>query len=93
MESKTAYKIIVRGLVQGVFFRDTARKEALNLGLKGYVKNNDDGSVEIVAFGNADNIDRFARWCYVGPDSAKVDIVDLKTIDVKENYKDFRIIY
>ena len=66
----------VEGLVHGVFFRTEAQKKAQELGLAGWVKNCDDGSVEIHAEGPADKLKELEQWCWRGPERAKVhDVV------------------
>ena len=75
--------IFVYGKVQGVFFRYHTKETALRLGLKGYAKNLNDGSVEIVAEGHDKKLNEFLNFCKKGPDSAKVK-------DVKYSYEDFR---
>ncbi len=62
----------IRGKVQGVFFRESARQEATRLGLTGWVRNRDDGSVEAVAEGEPAALEEFIRWCHRGPTSARV---------------------
>jgi acylphosphatase len=88
-----AYKITVHGFVQGVSFRHEARKEALKLGLRGSVKNKNEDCVEIIAVGLIDDLDAFVKWCHAGPDISRVDFVDVEIIDVKDNFKDFKIIF
>jgi len=56
-------KIKVEGQVQGVFFRQTTQEKARELGLKGTVKNCDDDSVEIIATGTKEQLDRLVTWC------------------------------
>ena len=71
--SSIRYAIRVTGLVQGVGFRYSARREALALGLTGTVRNQSDGSVSIEAEGSQADLDRFANWCRGGPRGARVD--------------------
>lgn len=66
----------VQGLVQGVFFRVSAQRAAIGLGLTGTVRNEADGSVRIEAEGEADALDELVRWCRKGPPHARVDRVD-----------------
>jgi acylphosphatase len=73
--------IRVRGLVQGVFFRASAKAEAEKLGIMGVAENLADGSVGIEAEGEADALDRFVAWCGQGPDFAKVEAVDVREAD------------
>lgn len=67
-----ACRFIVTGNVQGVFFRASARDEARRLGLRGYAKNLPDGSVEVVAAGDAVAIEALTAWLRHGPPMAKV---------------------
>ncbi|MDF7761119.1 acylphosphatase [Kosakonia cowanii] len=66
----------VHGSVQGVGFRYTTQHEAQRLGLSGYARNLDDGSVEVVACGEAENVNKLMEWLKAGgPRSARVDKV------------------
>ena len=64
--------LIIEGRVQGVFFRHSSRVTALELGLRGWVRNRSAGSVEVVAEGPLDKLDAFVEWCKVGPEAAHV---------------------
>ena len=68
-------RFIVSGRVQGVFFRASTRTEALRLGLNGYARNVADGSVEVLASGDAAALDELQRWLHVGPPAARVQSV------------------
>lgn len=68
--------LVVRGRVQGVWYRGSAREEALRLGIRGWARNRPDGSVEILAQGSAAAIDRFVAWCHEGPPLARVSSVE-----------------
>ena len=70
-----ARRIVVTGHVQGVFFRATARLQAETLGLTGWVRNNDNGSVEIFAEGPIDALNALQQWCHLGPPAARVERV------------------
>ncbi len=74
---KKAVNIKVKGKVQGVFYRVSAKAVADQLGIKGTVKNEKDGSVIIFAEGAPEFLDHFADWCKQGPDEAKVDEVEI----------------
>ncbi|MEO6365424.1 MAG: acylphosphatase [Luteimonas sp.] len=67
-----ACRFIVTGKVQGVFFRASARDQARRLGLRGYAKNLPDGSVEVVAAGEATAVESLAAWLRHGPPMATV---------------------
>lgn len=65
--------ITVSGRVQGVFFRASTKKEADRLAIKGFVRNESDGSVFIEAEGEVSSVDGLVRWCHKGPSAARVD--------------------
>ena len=67
--------VIVTGRVQGVWFRDSMRREAERLGLAGWVRNLPDGNVEAVFEGAADAVEQLTDWCYHGPPGARVVLV------------------
>ncbi len=67
-----ACRFIITGKVQGVFFRGSTREQARRLGLRGYAKNLPDGSVEVVAAGEAAAIESLAVWLHHGPPMATV---------------------
>ena len=66
----------VSGQVQGVFFRDSTRQKAEELGLAGWVKNLPDGQVEAVFEGPSQVVREMVRWCEEGPQHASVENVD-----------------
>ena len=83
--------LIIKGRVQGVFYRVTARKVAEEIGVTGWVKNTAEGNVEIVATGSKDQLQKFVQWCRVGP--AKAIVTDVLVNDKEEaNFKGFEII-
>lgn len=69
------YRIRITGVVQGVFYRMSAKTEAQRLGLAGFVRNEPDGSVYAEAEGEAETLERFLAWCRRGPPHASVDKV------------------
>jgi acylphosphatase len=69
---------VVRGRVQGVFFRAEAAARARSLGLAGWVRNMPDGAVEAVFEGPQETVESMLRWCEHGPAGARVDAVDVK---------------
>lgn len=82
--------LIVSGKVQGVFFRDSTRKKALQLGLKGYAKNLTDGTVEVVAQGSQEKLEEFIAFIRKGPGIAQV--TDIKSTHKQpENFSSFDI--
>lgn len=83
--------ITVYGKVQGVFFRASTKAVADQLGVKGLVKNQKDGSVYIEAEGDDFSMDSFLEWCHEGPQKAVVEKVETTEGEVK-NYRNFEVI-
>lgn len=69
----------MRGRVQGVWFRDSCRREAGAAGVGGWVRNAPDGSVEAAFEGPPEAVDRLVAWCHGGPPGARVDAVDVSS--------------
>jgi len=86
-------RIIVRGLVQGVGFRAYIYRIARSLGLKGFVKNQIDGSVLIVAEGEEDSLNKLIEAAQRGPPAAIVESIDVVFEDAKGDYTTFFIDY
>lgn len=82
---------MVRGRVQGVFFRASAQREARRLGLTGWVKNTTDGSVEILVEGEDERVREFLQWAQKGPSAARVDRVETRWRSFTGEFTDFRI--
>lgn len=82
---------MVRGRVQGVFFRASAQREARRLGLTGWVKNTSDGSVEILVEGEDERVREFLQWAQKGPSAARVDRVETRWRSFTGEFTDFRI--
>jgi acylphosphatase len=83
--------ITVSGRVQGVFFRAYTQKKAMELGLKGYVKNMRNGSVFIDVEGADTDLKIFQDWCLVGSPISIVEHCDITTIEELANYTGFDI--
>jgi acylphosphatase len=83
--------LVVRGRVQGVYFRASAQREARRLGLTGWVKNRSDGFVEILAEGEEDGLKDLIAWANRGPSAARVERVDTRWRSFTGEYADFRI--
>ncbi|MEZ5499312.1 MAG: acylphosphatase [Steroidobacteraceae bacterium] len=71
-------RYIVKGRVQGVFYRASTAREALRLGVCGHARNLADGSVEVLAGGEAAVLDEFEKWLWRGPGAARVTAVELQ---------------
>ncbi len=70
-------RVVVHGLVQGVFFRDTTRRRAQAAGVAGWVRNRSDGTVEAVFEGEPEAVERLVRFCAHGPRGARVERMDV----------------
>jgi acylphosphatase len=70
-------RVIVRGQVQGVFFRDSVRRRAAARGVAGWVRNRSDGTVEAVFEGAPDAVQGLVDYCHTGPEGASVAAVDV----------------
>ena len=80
----------VHGRVQGVWFRDSTRREALRLGIAGHAINLANGNVEVLAVGSAAALQELEQWLHVGPPVARVTRVDVRAVDLAET-NGFRI--
>lgn len=83
-------EIKVKGRVQGVFFRASTRDTAVRLGIKGWVKNERDGSVLIEAEGPEHRMNKFLQWCHQGPPAALITEVEYREGKLRD-YKDFKL--
>lgn len=88
---KRRAKIIISGRVQGVFFRAGVKAEAERLGLSGWVRNESDGSVRIVAEGEEENLQKLVEWCKKGTEFSRVDNVEYTSGEAKGEFKGFEI--
>lgn len=84
--------ILVKGKVQGVFYRASTVTKAQQLGVKGCVRNEPDGSVYIEAEGNEEKLNELIAWCRIGPPRARVDEVVVETQATLAGFSDFRIL-
>jgi acylphosphatase len=78
VNAKKSLHLMITGRVQGVYFRESMRREAQNLGVSGWVRNRIDGSVEAVVQGESADVDSLVRWARHGPDSAHVENVQIE---------------
>ena len=84
--------IKIHGSVQGVCYRMYSDKKAKQMGLVGWVMNNPNGTVDIVAEGEESKLKDFLEWCNTGPDHASVDKVGVVWEDINElSFSDFNI--
>ncbi|MEC7988259.1 MAG: acylphosphatase [Myxococcota bacterium] len=83
----------VLGRVQGVYYRASTRDKATDLGLVGWVRNCSDGTVELVAEGQREDLQRLIDWCRQGPPISRVDDLHIRWDKASGSYDDFTIRY
>ena len=90
-ENTQAYHLFISGKVQGVYYRASTAKKAQALGLQGWVRNLEDGRVEVHAQGPINELDQLLTWCEKGPMLAKVRDIECKLAQVDENMAQFEV--
>jgi acylphosphatase len=83
--------IIVEGLVQGVFYRQSTKAKAIELGIAGEIKNKQDGTVHIIATGTEAQLNQLIEWCNKGPEMAIVTNVKVESTSL-QSFKGFNIV-
>lgn len=86
-------RLIVRGKVQGVYFRFNMRQVAMKNSVVGWVRNLPDGNVEALLEGNKEDVNQVVQWSKIGPENARVDEVKMDYGEYTGKYKDFIIRY
>ena len=84
-------RLRVSGKVQGVWYRASAKDQAIALGIKGKVWNESNRDVGIIAQGSQSQIDEFISWCKKGPPLARVDDVKVENVEINEKFQSFEI--
>jgi len=89
---KKSVRVYVEGSVQGIFFRAFVKENAERHNVKGFVRNLEDGRIEIFLEGNNDDIDKMIELCKIGPKHS-----DIRNVEVKEekfqDFKTFKILH
>jgi acylphosphatase len=91
MTDSTRVHIVVKGVVQGVGFRYFTMLLARDYGITGWVRNRNDGSVEVEAEGEEHIVKSFVKDLSIGPHNAHVSGLDVETLLPGEGYKDFTV--
>ncbi len=84
-------EVVVRGRVQGVWFRQSTANEAQNRGLGGWCRNNPDGTVTAVFEGEESAVREMIEWCRSGPKLARVDELRVTTAAATGEFNDFTV--
>jgi acylphosphatase len=87
MNEKVTRRLVIRGRVQGVFYRESMRQEAVRLGISGWVCNRLDGGVEAIVQGPGAAVEKIIAWCRQGPEDAHV--VSLETHEASGSFERF----
>ncbi|MBT3397366.1 acylphosphatase [archaeon] len=89
---KKAARIIIQGTVQGIFYRQFVKESADKLGVTGFVRNLENGDVEIIAEGVGDGIDELSKICNKGPEHAMIKNVIVEERRWSGEFKDFKVL-
>jgi acylphosphatase len=92
MQDKVCIHCYVSGLVQGVWYRASTQEQANKLGLTGWVRNLQDGRVEVMACGEKDKVLAMQEWLKEGPPRAKVSDVTYEEVDWKDDLDEFQVL-
>jgi acylphosphatase len=87
MSEPVTRRLVIRGRVQGVWYRESMRLEAERLGVRGWVANRADGSVEAVVQGSREQVEAITRWAGRGPEQARVS--DVASTDAEGEFSRF----
>jgi len=90
---KVRAHVLIKGRVQGVFFRAETCSQAYSLGLTGWVRNRWGGSVEAVFEGEDQKVRKMIAWCYKGPPAAVVEDVEVEWEEYKGEFTSFSVRY
>ena len=91
--SKQCIRLFVRGKVQGVFFRQALKVMAIKNNVTGWVRNLEDGRVEVLLDGDIDGVNTVVEWAHGGPANSRVDNVEIKNEVFKDEFTDFEVLY
>jgi acylphosphatase len=84
-------RVRIHGRVQGVFFRNWTMDKARSLGVRGWVRNRLDGSVELVAYGEDEAVEALTAACRIGPPAAQVERIEVDIVEGEGPPSGFRI--
>ncbi|HVC27361.1 MAG TPA: acylphosphatase [Nitrososphaerales archaeon] len=89
---RVTYKVVISGLVQGVSFRASMRDSALRHGVRGWVRNREDGAVEAILQGEEAQVATLLEWAREGPQGAKVASVEKRELQDFPQQAGFRVL-
>ena len=88
----SAVHLLIKGKVQGVFYRASAKKKAMEFGVSGWIKNTEEGNVEAKVSGSDISLQNFIKWCKQGPGNAVVIDVIATPVEDVEKFKTFTVL-
>lgn len=89
---KKAFRLYISGTVQGIFFRQFIKDNAERNNLRGFVRNLEDGRIEIFIEGDNENVDKMIEVCRKGPKHSQIKKVDIKEEKIQD-FKEFKILH
>ena len=89
---KKAVRLYIKGTVQGIFFRQFIQDNAERNNVRGFVRNLEDGRVEVFAEGNNEDVDKMIELCKIGPKHSKIDDTEIKE-EKFQDFKEFKILH
>ncbi len=90
---KQRIRILIKGKVQGVFFRQALKITAKKNNVFGWVRNLDDGKVETIIEGDDENVSAVVEWCHAGPANARVEDIEIKNEKFVGEFSKFDVLY
>ena len=89
---KKSLRLYVTGIVQGIFFRKFIKENAERYNVKGFIRNLEDGRIEIFLEGNTNEVNKMIELCKKGPKHSQIRTVDIKP-EKFQDFKEFKILY
>ena len=91
--TKQRVRLLVKGKVQGVFFRQALKVMAKKNHISGWVKNLNDGRVETLLEGEDMAVSSIVEWCHAGPANARVEDIEIRNEKFKGEFSKFEVLY
>jgi acylphosphatase len=89
---KKSVRLYISGIVQGVFFRDFVKENAERYNVKGFIRNLDDGRIEIFLEGDVDDLNKMIEMCRTGPKHSQIKNVEAKE-ETFQDFKNFKVLH
>jgi acylphosphatase len=89
---KKSVRLYIKGTVQGIFFRQFIKENAERYDVKGFVRNLEDGRVEVFAEGDIENVEKMIELCKVGPRHSRIENVEIKE-EKFQDFKEFKLLH